>query len=233
MIGIVGAMQVEIEGLVQKIKKPKIKIIGALSFVSGVIGASKVVVVKCGIGKVNSATATSVMLMAFKDIKLVINLGVAGGLDNSLFQGDFVVGSSCIQHDFDLTVEGLKMGQLAGCESREFLCCNVAISKMQMVLDGLDFRYKIGTIVSGDQFIACDQKTAWLRSEFEALACDMESASIAQVCSSFNMPFISVRSISDGATDDAFLDFAQFAVIASERSISAVEKFLLNNNSKI
>jgi len=231
MIGIIGAMQVEIEGLVEKIKKPKTKTIGGLMFVSGSIGDSKVVIIKCGIGKVNAGAATSIMVTTFKEIKLVINLGVAGGIGEGLYQGDFVVADCSIQHDFDLTVEGLRPGQLAEYDSREFKSCSLAVKKMQAVLDGLEFRYKTGIIVSGDQFIANNEKVEWLKVEFNALACDMETSAIAQVCKAFNMPFLAVRSVSDGATDEAYLDFAQFVIVAAERSIKAVEEFLMGSNT--
>jgi len=226
MIGIIGAMQVEIEGLVKKVKGRKEFRVGELLFVKGTIADKGVVICRCGIGKVNSAMAASVMICFFKDVSLVINLGVAGGLDEALKQGDFVVGSNSIQHDFDLTVEGLKMGQLSGRNERAFLSCEAAVSRMAAVLDTLGYSYKLGTIVSGDQFIACNKRTAWLSSEFSALACDMESAAIAHVCSVLQVPFLAVRAISDGASDGAFMDFSQFVEIAAARSILAVEGFL-------
>jgi len=226
MIGIIGAMQVEIEGLVGRVKNSQEVCVGELVFVRGDISQQAVVICRCGIGKVNAAMAAAVMVSRFGGINLIINLGVAGGLHNTLKQGDFVIGANSIQHDFDLTVEGLKAGQLSGREQREFLSCQHSVKKMSAVLKKLGYSYTTGTIVSGDQFIACNKKTAWLTKEFAAAACDMESAAIAHVCTTLQIPFLAIRAISDGASDNAFLDFASFVEVAASRSIRAVEEFL-------
>jgi len=233
MIGIIGAMEMEVAGLVQRLTDVKIEKAGKLTFYRGKFksdGAKKmqeVVAVRCGIGKVFAAAAASVMLSRFKNIKLVINLGVAGGLADGMRQGDFAVGVKAIQHDYDLTVdESMVKGQIAGYETRDFNACGAAIEKMCAVLKRLNFTHQTGIIVSGDQFIADADKVARLKKEFAAIACDMETAAIAHVCDIFYVPFLGVRSISDNADGTAVLDFNEFCFKAAQRSIAAVAEFL-------
>jgi len=183
-------------------------------------------VVKCGIGKVFASMAASVMISHFKGITLVINLGVAGGIEKDLCQGDFAVAFSSIQHDYDLSPEGLPVGNVAGYTKREFASDTSAAQKMCRVLGDAKYAYKMGVIVSGDQFIACGKKTAWLKNEFNAIACDMETGAIAHVCDILGVPFLGVRAISDNADDGAALDFNAFCTEAAKRSIYAVSEFL-------
>ena len=222
-------MSVEVDGLIAKLKELKVEIFGKLKLYLGTIDQKKVVIVKCGVGKVYAAAAAAILLSRYKNISLVINLGVAGGVCRDLRQGDFALGANTIQHDCDLTAGGLKIGQVADRDKREFVCCESLVKKMSVVLGDLGFKYKLGTIVSGDQFINCKEKVEWLRSEFNAIACDMETASIAQVCEGFSVPFLVLRSISDNADESAITDFDQFCREAAARSISAVEKFLKHN----
>jgi len=231
-IGIIGAMQVEIEGLVSQLKNKKQKRIGGLLFYKGTISSknsdTSVVVVRCGIGKVYSSAAAAIMINSFKELELIINLGVAGGVDKNLRQGDFVVGDFSVLHDFDLTVEGLKIGQLTTTQERGFKSCPIAVNKMQKALEKSNARVKVGTIVSGDQFINSKQKVTEFRQEFNALACDMETAAIAQTCDIFNVPFLGIRAISDNADDTAGEDFNSFVKKAAQKSIAAVMQFVMS-----
>ena len=230
MIAIIGAMQVEIEGLLKKLAELTAKKVGALTIYKGQLKQKDtkkivdVVVCKCGVGKVFSSLATATIMQMYPKVSLVINLGVAGGLANDLNQGDFALATGAIQHDF-LALEG-GYGLVAGYQEREFTVCSSAASKMQDALESLGFKYKTGIIVSGDQFIQDKNKTAWLKKEFNAIACDMETAAIAQVCDVFSVPFLGIRSISDNADGGAMLDFLEFCDVAAERSIMAVTKFL-------
>jgi len=226
MIGIIGAMEIEIASLVDILTEKKEITVGKLLFTHGKYSGKEVVVVKCGIGKVFAASAATAMILTFPNIKLIINLGVAGGLHPALKQGDFAVAQHSVQHDYDLTPEGLPIGNVAGYDNRNFACDKTAVQNMCSVLEAENFIHKKGVIVSGDQFIACDKKTAWLKKEFSAIACDMETASIAQVCDLFSIAFLGVRAISDNASEGAALDFNAFCAQAAKRSIAAVKQFL-------
>jgi len=226
MIAIIGAMAIEVDGLIKKIKELKVKHIGNLKCYYGTIGKKQVVVVRCGVGKVYSSLAATALLTMHKNISLVINLGVAGGVSKSLNQGDFAIGLNSIQHDYDLSPDGLPIGQVAGRDKKEFNCDFKESASVALILKKLGYTYETGTIVSGDQFINCKDKVAWMRSEFNAIACDMETAAIAQVCEVFNKPFLSLRSISDNADGSAAIDFNEFCSEAAARSIEAVSRFL-------
>ena len=226
MIGIIGAMEVEIAGLMKRIQEPKGVTAGRITVISGMLNGVNVSVCRCGIGKVNAAAAATLMIERFPAIELIINLGVAGGIKPGIRQGDFVVAGAAIQHDYDLTPDGLTRGQVAGYESREFACCKVAANKMCAVLANLGYRYEKGVIASGDQFIESKEKACALYREFVAYACDMETAAVAHVCDLFGKRFLGIRSMSDNADGGAVEDFYSFVEKAAERSINAVCAFL-------
>ena len=227
MIAIIGAMEIEIAGLVKKMTGAKEISKGKISVTVGKLNGKDVAVCKCGIGKVHAAAAAAFILERFNKIKLVINLGVAGGIKPGIKQGDFVAASAAVQHDYDHTPDGLIIGQVAGYDNREFICDKAAAEKMCKILKKLGYTHEYGVIASGDQFIESKEKSAWLYKEFNAYAVDMETAAIAHVCDMFNIPFLGVRSISDNADGGAVEDFYSFAEKAAERSISAVCAFLV------
>jgi len=217
-------MAVEVSELIDQLKNPKKESVNGFDFYLGQIGSNKVVINRCGVGKVYSSSATAVLLSRYKNVSLVINLGVAGGISKELNQGDFALATACIQHDF-ITPGGI-VGLIGDREKPEFECCGYSSLKMASKLADLKFKHKAGIIVSGDQFIACKQKVAELATNFNAIACDMETAAIAQVCDIFKVPFLGLRSISDNADNSAVLDFDAFCAIAAKRSIEAVSEFL-------
>ena len=226
MIAIIGAMEVEIAGVVSKITELQVVKSGKLQVARGKIGGKEVAVCRCGIGKVNAAAAASFMIERFKDITLVINLGVAGGIKSGIRQGDFVVASAAVQHDYDLSPDGSPVGRVAGYESHEFTCEREAADKMSQALTALGYTHYRGVIASGDQFINCKQKCHDLSTQFRAYACDMETAAIAHVCDLFGKKFLGVRAMSDNADGTAIDDFYTFMQKAAERSIAAVCRFL-------
>lgn len=228
MIGIIGAMQIETNGLADQLNNKQLIEFESFKFYLGQIEDREVVICCCGIGKVNSSAASAVMLCKFPQVSLVINLGVAGGLKKNIKQGDIAISSACVQHDYDQTPDGLKKGQIAGLAFVNFESDKESVEKMQKVLKASNNVFYTGVIASGDQFINDKQKAQEISNEFSAIACDMESAAIAQVCHIFNRKFFSMRAISDNGDDGAITDFYSFVTKAALVSINAVIDFLKN-----
>jgi adenosylhomocysteine nucleosidase len=191
-IGIIGAMQEEISYLQKQMQNYSKQVIAGCEFFVGSLQNKEVVLLKSGIGKVSAALATTLMCQLFKP-DYIINTGCAGGFADGLQVGDIVIGVEVKFCDVDVTVFGYEFGQApnqpVAYKSDDFLInlakkCNPKI--------------KQGLIVSGDAFIHTDQQIKFIREKFSNVkAVDMESSAIAQVCYNFNIPFLSIRAISD------------------------------------
>lgn len=192
MIGIIGAMDNEVKTLINKLSNVKEVKIMNLSFYQGNIGKNDVVILKCGIGKVQAAVGTTIMIEHFNP-EFIINTGIAGGT-NGLVQYDVVLAKEIKYSDVDVTGFGYELGQMPG-QPLNFITSEKYVNKVKNVMDSLNLKYIDGSILSGDSFIlSLDQ----LKVKPEGLtAVEMEGASIAQVCHSFDIPFVSIRFISD------------------------------------
>ncbi len=226
MIGIIGAMEIEIAGLITRMTDVREISRGKITVTYGKLSGAEVAVCRSGIGKVHAASAAVFMLERFPAIELMINLGVAGGVKPGIRQGDIVVASAAVQHDYDQTPDGLVKGQICGYEDPLLPCDKAAAERMCGVLSTLGYRFDTGVIASGDQFISSKTKAAALYTEFNAYACDMETASVAHVCDIFSKCFLGIRSISDNADGGAVEDFYSFVQKAAARSINAVVEFV-------
>lgn len=227
-IGIIGAMDEEVSILLQDIKLEKTISKAQMVFNFGEVYNHKVVIVKCGIGKVNAAICTQILIDDF-GVDHVINIGVAGGIGADVVPGDVVIATSLIQHDMDVTAFGSRIGQIPRMDCFDFKCdeklLNLAIDSAKEI-DNINIHQ--GIIVSGDQFIDSIDKVEWFSEEFNAKACEMEGASIAQVCYLNNVPFVIIRSISDNACTGAHIDFDKFVPIAVENSSIIIKSLLLS-----
>lgn len=225
-IGIIGAMDEEVEILLDNISLNSKNEKAKMEFNVGNLWGKDVVVVRSGIGKVNAAVCTQILIDDYK-VDRIINVGVAGGIGKEIFPGDVVIGDSLVQHDMDTSVFGDKLGQIPRLDIFDFKCdlnlIQIAKTACEKVTDHKSY---IGRIVSGDQFIADVEKIRWLSEEFNAVACEMESASIAQVCYLNAVPFIIIRSISDNANNGAHIDFEKFVPIAVENSTNIIKEML-------
>lgn len=212
-IGIIFAMEEELVELKKYIKIYEEKKIYDLIFYCGTLGEHDVVLVESGIGKVHAARCTQVLIDQM-NIDYVFNIGVAGGVDPKVTIGDIVVGEKLVQHDYDLTAFGHDLGYVPKVgvyvESDPYLL-EVAITLKK---DGV---YQ-GVIASGDSFFTDISKTKELESKFHALCVEMEGASIAQVCSLCNVPFLVIRSISDSPYQgDSFTSYEEFLEDSSKK----------------
>lgn len=217
MIGIIGAMEEEIFSLKNEIKDFNIIDIAGIEFYCGNISDKKVVLVKSGIGKVNSAVCATLLIEKF-NISEIVFTGVAGSINEKLNIGDVIISSDLIQHDFDTTSFGEKLGQIPRMKEWIFKADNELIDIASNVCEDNNINYIKGRILSGDQFINSKEKIEWLKDVFNGDAVEMEGASVAHVCYLFNVPFVIIRSISDKADKSSFMDFKEFSMLAAENS---------------
>lgn len=225
MIGIIGAMDIEVEKLKKLLTDTKKEKVSGVEFHSGKLGEAEVVVAKCGIGKVFAAICAETMILRYEP-EIIINIGVAGGLAEGLKIGDIVIADGVVQHDMDTTALGDPLGFLADIGLIKITADKDAVDILKKACDKLCINYETGTIASGDQFISDAAVKKRIKDTFSAKACEMEGASIGQVCCVNGVPFAVLRAISDGANDDAKLDFPTFAAMAAENSAKVIELFI-------
>lgn len=231
-IGIICAMKEEFE-LISKNIKVNDKITKAhLEFLIGEFEGKNIVGVICGIGKVNAAICTQILISKF-ECTHILNSGVAGGIKNGVDFKNVVIASDLIQHDVDVSNFGYKLGEVPNIGTHSFPCDEnlINISKSaceEMLKNNNDFKFHIGRIATGDQFICDDKKSKNLCETFDALACEMESGSIAQTCYLNNIPFLIIRSISDNGGNIAGDEFYKFLEEASKNSYEIIRKIIKN-----
>lgn len=220
MIGIIGAMDEEVEQIKASIEKPDVYNKAMMEFVSGEIYGRKVVVVRSGIGKVNAAVCTQILADVFRT-DAIINTGIAGSLDEAVGIGDIVLSEDAVQHDMDAVAFGYEPGQIPRMDTLAFKaderliglaeeCCS------QVCADIKTFR---GRVLSGDIFVSDGLIKKKLHGKFGGLCTEMEGAAIAQTAYLNNIPFLIIRAISDNADGSAGIDYAAFEKRAIENSV--------------
>lgn len=203
MIGIIGAMDSEVATLFAHMSaKEKINI-NNLTFYKGKLYNKDVVIVKCGIGKVNAALCTQLLILTFK-VSKIINTGIAGAVGEGLKIYDFVVSTEAVYHDFDVQFFGYKPGQVPGMPET-FKADPALINAAKQAFEQTDFANKLklsqGLIASGDQFISGNDQKALIISNFHPQCVEMEGCAIAHTCYANNVPFVIIRCMSDTADD--------------------------------
>ncbi|CAD5900939.1 5'-methylthioadenosine/S-adenosylhomocysteine nucleosidase [Carnobacterium maltaromaticum] len=220
-IGIIGAMEEEILLLKSKMSNKKEWTEAKADFIEGQIGEVEVVLVRCGIGKVNAALTTT-LLLAKHDIDLIVNTGSAGGIGVGLHVGDVVIASEMAYHDVDATVFGYSIGQVPQMPAR-YIANQGTIEKTITAAKKTGLTPVKGLIVTSDSFIASQAQTDVILSNFpDALASEMEGAAIAQVCYQFDVPFVIIRAMSDVADEEAGVSFDEFIIEAGKKSAEMV-----------
>lgn len=222
-IGIIGAMDEEVDRLKENMQVDKIEKKAGMEFFAGVLGDKDVVVVRSGIGKVNAGICTQILVDDFQ-VNSVINTGIAGSLKNEINIGDIVLSKDCLQHDMDATGFGYKIGVIPRMEQSTFIADETLIDLAQQVNREVnpDITSYIGRVVSGDQFISNNEKKEFLVSEFQGYCTEMEGAAIAQVCYLNEIPFLIIRAISDKADNSATMDYSEFEAKAIEHTVRLV-----------
>ncbi len=227
-VGIIGAMELEIEGLKALMTDIEMKTISSINFYRGKINGVDAVIAVAGVGKVNAAVCAQTMILKYSP-DLVINIGVAGGLAPELKIGDIAVADAVVEHDMDTTAVGDPKGLISGINMVEMPCDKRISDLMEKSVAALgNINSRRGIIASGDQFICTSEQRDIIIDDFGAIAAEMEGASIGHVCVMNKVPFGVLRAISDGANDDSVMDYPTFAKMAAENSIKIIAKLLGN-----
>ena len=226
IIGIIGAMEEEVEALKKDIQVIKKVQRASMEFLYGVINQKEVVVVKSGIGKVNAGICTQILVDEF-NVNYIINTGIAGSLKNEINICDIVVSTDLIQHDVDARGFGYKLGEIPRMNTVEFKAdeelINLAVEMNKKV--NPDINTFSGRVLSGDQFISDGEVKERLINTFDGYCCEMEGAAIAQAAMLNNIPFVVLRAISDKADNSATVDYPEFekqAIIHSAKLTKAI-----------
>ena len=229
-LGIIAAMSEELEILLKDMQLDSSTTKAGMTFNKGKLWSNEVIAVVCGIGKVNAAVCTQILVSEF-NVDKVINVGVAGGIGKDIYPGDVVIATNLVEHDMDTTAFGDPHGQVPRMDTFDFKCDSSLIESANSACKKVGgFNTFTGRIVSGDVFVADVEKIKWLKKEFNALSCEMEGASIAHVCYLNNIPVVVIRSISDNANNGAHMDFEKFTPIAVKNSTSILKEMLLSMN---
>ena len=225
--GIIAAMQEEMKEIENIMTEKETQKIYELNFIKGIINNTEVVLVEAGVGKVNAARTTQILIDSFA-IDAIINVGSAGSSNDELDIGDIVIGNKIVQHDFDITAFGHPKGYISNVG--QFIESDkVLIQKMLQTISNMEdseFKIKIGTIASGDIFCTEFKMKEKIRSKFNSDAIEMEGAAIAQVCKLDNIPFLIIRSISDKPNGNNHITFDKFLEKASKRCAKIIKEFL-------
>ena len=224
MLGIIGAMDKEVDALRQQMTDTEEKRAGFSRFTMGILWGERVCLAQCGIGKVHAALCAQSMITSF-DVSAILNIGVAGALRPGLGIGDTVVADSAVQHDVDTSPIGDPIGMVSGPNIVHFPCDPVLSSLLKQAAEEAGLRWESGTVATGDQFIVGTEKKAWLSDTFGAAACDMEGGAIAQCCYETGVPYAAVRAISDTRDGDG-REYMEKALYACEQEEKLLRKFI-------
>lgn len=225
IIGIIGAMDIEVDSLISSMSEKTEKIISSIRFVQGKLYGKDIVIAKCGIGKVFAAICTQTMILEFAP-SVIINTGVAGSLIKGFNVLDVAVATSVVQHDMDTSAIGDPKGLISGINVININTADGVTKALNNAVIELGYNVKNGVIASGDKFVSLLEDKKFINSEFNAIACEMEGASVGHVCFVNHVPFSVIRVISDG--DGAEMDYMTFAPLAAEKSTKIVKKFIEN-----
>lgn len=234
-VAIVGAMPEEIRLLTEALTKKKVVEKSGITFYKGKLNGQKIVVLKSGIGKVNAAYSTTVLLENFP-VKKVIFIGVAGGVHPESYPGDMVIGEAVFHHDYarhlaDEYIVNATQNLTTNQKNPLYFPCDATLISLAekssqntelVKVDGRTPKVFTGNIATGDVFVSNSEKAKWLYNDFDALATEMEGAALGQVCYQRNIPFLVIRSCSDNANNNAHMDFGAFMKPAAENSIRVV-----------
>ena len=226
-IGIIGAMELEIETLKEKMNITNTVNKANMDFFEGTLNGTDIVLVKCGIGKVNAGICAQILAGNF-GVTHIINTGVAGSLDARLDIGDIVVSTSATYHDMDVTVFGYKLGEVPQLGTPEFFADENLVELAKTSCETVNPTIKVfkGRVVSGDQFICSESAKDAIVNNFEALCTEMEGAAIAHGAFLNKIPFVVIRAISDKADNSAEMDYPTFEREAAIHCSKLIEHML-------
>lgn len=225
MIGIIGAMDVEVDALKMQLEDKKSEMFSSIEFVSGKLNGKETVIAKCDPGKVNAAVCAQAMIMKYAP-EMIINVGVAGSLSNELDIGEIAVAKSAVQYDMDTSALGDPKGFVSGVGTIYFECDGEIVKKLMCAAKNCGgLKYREGKIATGDRFVADDNIKKEITGEFGCIACEMEGAAIGHVCTVNKVPYGILRAISDKADGSSHMDYPAFTQLAAENSVKIMSEF--------
>ena len=229
MLGIIGAMEVEVNQIKAELDNIEIINKAGMEFNKGKLHGKDVVIVRSGVGKVNAGICTQILCDIF-DVDAIINTGIAGSLNDNINIGDIVLSKDALQHDMDAVAFGYDIGVIPQMKESTFKADEKLIALAEKACDTVcnDIHYFVGRVVSGDQFISAKEKKDWLIDNFDGYCTEMEGAAIAQAAYLNNIPFLIVRSISDKADDSAHMDYPEFEAMAVKNSVKLINEIIKN-----
>lgn len=221
-IAIIGAMPQEVARLIEQLDGHQELHVAGATFYSGQMNGVDVVVLQSGIGKVNVAVSTAILMERFKP-DCIINTGSAGGFGEHLQIGDVVISSEVRHHDVDVTAFGYEMGQVPGMPAA-YAPDDRLVAAARTSIESLgELRVFEGLICTGDSFMSDPARVDSVRAQFPSMmAVEMEAAAIAQACHLYGCPFVIIRALSDIAGQHSELSFDQFIEQAGEHSARMV-----------
>lgn len=217
MIGIIGALDIELERLIGAMQGPVHREISGVPFTCGRLLGTDVVIARAGVGKVNAAVCAQTMALIYEP-ELIINSGVSGALSPDLRVGDVVIGTDVVQHDVDTTAMGDEPGFVSTVDRLSFPLDNYASTAIAAAAEELGIRAVRGRIASGDQFVASTERKEEIVRLFSAVTCEMEAGAIAHVCFLNRVSCAVIRCISDGGNEEAPMSYEEFLPLAAKNS---------------
>ncbi len=226
-IGIIGAMEVEVETLKEKMELKNTVKKASMEFFEGILGGTEVVVVRSGIAKVNAGICVQILVDLF-GVTHVINTGAAGSLDARINIGDIVLSTDACYHDVDATVFGYKKGEIPQLGVASFTADEELRNKAKEAINKAapDIKIFEGRVCSGDQFISSKEIKDAIINDFGGMCTEMEGAAIAQGCFLNNVPFLIIRAISDKADGSDIVDYPVFEAKAARDCAAATLELL-------
>ena len=223
MIGIIGATDEEISVIKKNVTITNTILHYNIKFYEGLLNNRKVIITCSGIGKVNAARCTQLLICEYS-VTNIINLGTAGSLLEELSMGDIVISNAARYYDYDASGIGIPAGTMLGMKDSVFLADNTLLqTALKCCSTSTDINnYKIGLILTGDQVISHFKKKFELHNLYKGICVEMEGAAIAQTAMMCNIPWIIIRSISDNADSFSKIDFQKAKNIAIDNCSSTL-----------
>lgn len=223
VVGIIGAMDLEVEKLIEAMTDKTVTEYAKRTFYSGKLQGTDVVLARCGVGKVNAAVTVQMMVDKF-GITEIINTGVAGSLNEKIDIGDIVLATGAVYHDMEAIAFGYARGQVPQMDIFEFPTSRELQDKAEAACKAVNQDVKVfrGRIASGDQFIAGKEVKANIKEWFDPMCVEMEGCAMAHAAYLNGIDCLIIRAISDKADDSAEMDYPSFERKAAEHCAKMV-----------
>ncbi len=232
MLGIIGAMDVEIAQIKGKITSPAISNYAGIEFVCGEIEGVMVVAAQCSPGKVNAAICTQAMIDKFSP-DAIINIGVGCSLSSEVVIKNIVIATDVCEHDMNITALGEPRGYINGINAIKIPCDKALSDNLARIAILCGEKIHRGTVASGDLFISSEKIKTKLNEKFDAICGEMEGGAIGHTCYANGVPFAVIRSISDGGDENSQIDYPTFKPLAANLSTKILVNYIKTLNDQI